>query len=103
MGASATHHAEHDEACTEQRQRGRFRVRDYIAGQRHIGDEVGRVKSSNPLAPALSLTWISSMKNSESPNPSQCRYDSLMAPTDVPPVGSLPKPSIMDNSYVLSK
>jgi hypothetical protein len=35
--------------------------------------------------------------------PSQCRYDSLMAPTDVPPVGSLPKPSIMDNSYVLSK
>jgi hypothetical protein len=36
-------------------------------------------------------------------NPSQCRYDSLMVPTDVPPVGSLPKPSIMDNSYVLSK
>jgi hypothetical protein len=39
----------------------------------------------------------------QSSNPSQCRYDSRMAPTDVPPVGSLPKPSIMDNSYVLSK
>jgi hypothetical protein len=33
----------------------------------------------------------------------QCRYDSLMAPTDVPPVASLPKPSIMVHSYALSK
>jgi hypothetical protein len=45
---------------------------------------------------------LSLFRGTESSNPSQCRYDSLMAPIDVPPVGSLPKPSIMDNSYVLS-
>src|SRR5436305_14739950 len=42
-------------------------------------------------------------RRSIAPAQSLPRYESLMAPMDVPPVGSLPKPSIMVNSYVLSK
>src|SRR5437868_12967465 len=42
-------------------------------------------------------------RRSIAPAQSLPRYESLMAPMDVPPVGSLPKPSIMVNSYILSK